>query len=82
VIFSYLQGDTRVYIYELVPESPYFIECSSFNSPEPHKVPDWLRFTCISTFDETDTYVLQWGYKCKNSNMSFVIFRLFLVDNI
>ncbi|KAM4530624.1 coronin-7-like isoform 1-T1 [Odontesthes bonariensis] len=31
------KGDTRVYIYELVPESPYFIECSSFNSPEPHK---------------------------------------------
>ncbi|XP_014839089.1 PREDICTED: coronin-7-like isoform X3 [Poecilia mexicana] len=31
------KGDTRVYIYELVPEDPYFIECSSFNSPEPHK---------------------------------------------
>lgn len=24
-------------IYEIVPEDPYFIECSSFNSPEPHK---------------------------------------------
>lgn len=34
----FLQGDTRVYIYEVVPEEPYFIECSSFNSPEPHKV--------------------------------------------
>uniref|UniRef100_A0A3P8SBI7 Coronin n=1 Tax=Amphiprion percula TaxID=161767 RepID=A0A3P8SBI7_AMPPE len=31
------KGDTRVYIYELIPEEPYFIECSSFNSPEPHK---------------------------------------------
>ncbi|XP_015246707.1 PREDICTED: coronin-7-like isoform X2 [Cyprinodon variegatus] len=31
------KGDTRVYIYEVVPEDPYFIECSSFNSPEPHK---------------------------------------------
>ncbi|XP_024127253.1 coronin-7 [Oryzias melastigma] len=31
------KGDTRVYIYEVVPEEPYFIECSSFNSPEPHK---------------------------------------------
>uniref|UniRef100_A0AAX7UQQ4 Coronin n=1 Tax=Astatotilapia calliptera TaxID=8154 RepID=A0AAX7UQQ4_ASTCA len=31
------KGDTRVYIYEIVPEDPYFIECSSFNSPEPHK---------------------------------------------
>ncbi|XP_008281999.1 coronin-7 isoform X1 [Stegastes partitus] len=31
------KGDTRVHIYELTPEEPYFIECSSFNSPEPHK---------------------------------------------
>ncbi|KAI3359223.1 hypothetical protein L3Q82_002748 [Scortum barcoo] len=31
------KGDTRVHIYEMVPEDPYFIECSSFNSPEPHK---------------------------------------------
>ncbi|GAA6229158.1 coronin-7-like [Lates japonicus] len=31
------KGDTRVHIYELVPEEPYFVECSSFNSPEPHK---------------------------------------------
>uniref|UniRef100_A0A3Q1FAQ0 Coronin n=1 Tax=Acanthochromis polyacanthus TaxID=80966 RepID=A0A3Q1FAQ0_9TELE len=32
------KGDTRVYIYELIPEEPYFIECSSFNSPDPHKL--------------------------------------------
>uniref|UniRef100_A0A7N6AKW8 Coronin n=1 Tax=Anabas testudineus TaxID=64144 RepID=A0A7N6AKW8_ANATE len=31
------KGDTRVHIYEIVPEEPYLIECSSFNSPEPHK---------------------------------------------
>ncbi|XP_072299410.1 coronin-7-like isoform X1 [Eucyclogobius newberryi] len=31
------KGDTRVNIYEVVPESPYFIECSSFSAPEPHK---------------------------------------------
>uniref|UniRef100_A0A673AMB8 Coronin n=1 Tax=Sphaeramia orbicularis TaxID=375764 RepID=A0A673AMB8_9TELE len=31
------QGDTRVHIYEIVPETPYFMECSSFNTPEPHK---------------------------------------------
>ncbi|XP_061604705.1 coronin-7-like isoform X1 [Phyllopteryx taeniolatus] len=31
------KGDTRVHIYEIVPEEPYFVECSSFNSPEPHK---------------------------------------------
>uniref|UniRef100_A0A667Z2I9 Coronin n=1 Tax=Myripristis murdjan TaxID=586833 RepID=A0A667Z2I9_9TELE len=31
------KGDTRVYIFEIMPEAPYFLECSSFNSPEPHK---------------------------------------------
>ncbi|KAM9346479.1 coronin-7 [Symphorus nematophorus] len=31
------KGDTRVHIYELVPDAPHFVECSSFNSPEPHK---------------------------------------------
>lgn len=31
------KGDTRVHIYEIVAENPYFIECSSFNTPEPHK---------------------------------------------
>uniref|UniRef100_A0A665VCU8 Coronin n=1 Tax=Echeneis naucrates TaxID=173247 RepID=A0A665VCU8_ECHNA len=31
------KGDTRVHIYEIVPEDPYFMECSSFHSPEPHK---------------------------------------------
>ncbi|MBN3305097.1 CORO7 protein, partial [Amia calva] len=31
------KGDTRVYVYEILPESPYFLECSSFNSSDPHK---------------------------------------------
>ncbi|KAM3597362.1 uncharacterized protein V6R79_003588 [Siganus canaliculatus] len=31
------KGDTRVHIYELLPDAPYFMECSSFHSPEPHK---------------------------------------------
>ncbi|KAA0706137.1 Coronin-7 [Triplophysa tibetana] len=31
------KGDTRVYIYEIAPEAPYFMECSSYNSSEPHK---------------------------------------------
>uniref|UniRef100_A0A8C7HY68 Coronin n=1 Tax=Oncorhynchus kisutch TaxID=8019 RepID=A0A8C7HY68_ONCKI len=31
------KGDTRVYIFEIVPEAPYFLECASFNSSEPHK---------------------------------------------
>ncbi|KAM9843793.1 coronin-7-like isoform 2-T2 [Aulostomus maculatus] len=31
------KGDTRVLIYEVIPEDPYFVECSSFSSSEPHK---------------------------------------------
>ncbi|KAM9779939.1 coronin-7-like [Neosynchiropus ocellatus] len=31
------KGDTRVHIYEILPEEPFFIQCSSFNSPEPQK---------------------------------------------
>ncbi|KAF1379510.1 hypothetical protein PFLUV_G00176790 [Perca fluviatilis] len=37
VVILTAKGDTRVHIYEMFPEDPYFIECSSFNSPEPHK---------------------------------------------
>ncbi|XP_057672964.1 coronin-7-like isoform X3 [Corythoichthys intestinalis] len=37
VVFLTGKGDTRVHIYEIFPEEPYFVECSSFNSPEPHK---------------------------------------------
>lgn len=32
------QGDTRVFLYELLPEAPFFLECNSFTSPDPHKV--------------------------------------------
>ncbi|KAM9745932.1 coronin-7-like isoform 1-T1 [Menidia menidia] len=45
------KGDTRVYIYELVPEDPYFIECSSFNSPEPHKGLAFLPKTACNVRD-------------------------------
>ncbi|XP_063511158.1 coronin-7 isoform X6 [Pongo pygmaeus] len=31
------KGDTRVFLYELLPESPFFMECNSFTSPDPHK---------------------------------------------
>lgn len=43
------QGDTRVFLYELLPEAPFFLECNSFTSPDPHKVSDqvlspWFSF--------------------------------------
>ncbi|XP_068434786.1 coronin-7 [Clinocottus analis] len=37
LVFLTAKGDTRVHIYEIVPEDPYFLDCSNFNSSEPHK---------------------------------------------
>lgn len=39
------KGETRVLIYEIITEEPYFIECSSFTSSEPHKGLSFLRKT-------------------------------------
>ncbi|NXG20043.1 CORO7 protein, partial [Grallaria varia] len=37
VVFLTGKGDTRVFLYEVTPELPYFLECNSFTSNEPHK---------------------------------------------
>ncbi|KAM6352694.1 coronin-7-like isoform 2-T2 [Alca torda] len=37
VVFLTGKGDTRVFLYEVIPEPPYFLECNSFTSNEPHK---------------------------------------------
>uniref|UniRef100_A0A672TVS2 Coronin n=1 Tax=Strigops habroptila TaxID=2489341 RepID=A0A672TVS2_STRHB len=37
VVFLTGKGDTRVFLYEVTPEPPYFLECNSFTSSEPHK---------------------------------------------
>ncbi|XP_068003069.1 coronin-7-like isoform X1 [Melanerpes formicivorus] len=37
VVFLTGKGDTRVFLYEVTPEPPYFLECNSFASSEPHK---------------------------------------------
>ncbi|XP_061455796.1 coronin-7 isoform X1 [Rhineura floridana] len=37
VVFLTGKGDTRVFIYEVVPEAPFFLECNSFLSSDPHK---------------------------------------------
>lgn len=39
------KGETRVLIYEIITEEPYFMECSSFPSSEPHKGLSFLRKT-------------------------------------
>ncbi|NXI05741.1 CORO7 protein, partial [Pachycephala philippinensis] len=37
VVFLTGKGDTRVFLYEVTTEPPYFLECNSFTSNEPHK---------------------------------------------
>nr|XP_060642705.1 coronin-7-like isoform X3 [Anolis sagrei ordinatus] len=37
LVFLTGKGDTRVFVYEVVPEAPFFLECNSFISNEPHK---------------------------------------------
>ncbi|CAJ0957485.1 unnamed protein product [Ranitomeya imitator] len=37
------KGDTRVFLYEVVPESPYFLECNTFIPSDPHKGFQYLR---------------------------------------
>uniref|UniRef100_A0A803TST6 Coronin n=1 Tax=Anolis carolinensis TaxID=28377 RepID=A0A803TST6_ANOCA len=37
LVFLTGKGDTRVFVYEIVPEAPFFLECNSFISNEPHK---------------------------------------------
>ncbi|XP_073218897.1 coronin-7 isoform X5 [Lepidochelys kempii] len=37
VAFLTGKGDTRVFVYEVVPEAPFFLECNSFTSSDPHK---------------------------------------------
>uniref|UniRef100_A0A8D0HHX5 Coronin n=1 Tax=Sphenodon punctatus TaxID=8508 RepID=A0A8D0HHX5_SPHPU len=37
VAFLTGKGDTRVFVYEIIPEAPFFLECNSFPSSDPHK---------------------------------------------
>lgn len=34
-----------MFLYELLPEAPFFLECNSFTSPDPHKVSPEMSFT-------------------------------------
>ncbi|XP_012694253.2 coronin-7 isoform X1 [Clupea harengus] len=51
VVFLTGKGDTRVFSYDIVPEEPYFLECSSFNSSEPHKGFSFLPKTLCDVRD-------------------------------
>ncbi|NWJ06865.1 CORO7 protein, partial [Crypturellus undulatus] len=48
MVFLTGKGDTRVFLYEVTPEPPYFLECNSFTSNEPHKGFAFLRKTACN----------------------------------
>ncbi|KAM9305473.1 coronin-7-like [Gastrophryne carolinensis] len=58
------KGDTRVYLYEVTPESPYFLECNSFVTGDPHKGLQYLRKTDCAV---RDVEVLRAVRLCNNS---------------
>ncbi|XP_029432457.1 coronin-7-like isoform X1 [Rhinatrema bivittatum] len=37
IVFLTGRGDTRVFLYEIIPEAPFFLDCNSFSSSDPHK---------------------------------------------
>uniref|UniRef100_A0A8B9SBS2 Coronin n=1 Tax=Apteryx owenii TaxID=8824 RepID=A0A8B9SBS2_APTOW len=45
VVFLTGKGDTRVFLYEVTPAPPHFLECNSFTSSDPHKGFLFLRKT-------------------------------------
>ncbi|KAM4598732.1 coronin-7 [Polymixia lowei] len=66
------KGDTRVYIFEVLPEAPYFLECSSFNSSEPHK---GLAFLPKTECDVRDVEVAR-GLMLSKTTIEPVAFRV------
>uniref|UniRef100_A0A674DBU6 Coronin n=1 Tax=Salmo trutta TaxID=8032 RepID=A0A674DBU6_SALTR len=66
------KGDTRVYIFEIVPEAPYFLECASFNSSEPHKGLAFLPKTeCVVQEVEVAR-----GLRLSKTSIEPVVFRV------
>ncbi|KAM6957237.1 coronin-7 [Aplochiton taeniatus] len=66
------KGDTRVYIFEIVTEAPYFLECSSFNSTEPHK---GLAFLPKTECDIPDVEVAR-GLRLSKTNIEPISFKV------
>uniref|UniRef100_A0A8B9D0B6 Coronin n=1 Tax=Anser brachyrhynchus TaxID=132585 RepID=A0A8B9D0B6_9AVES len=61
VIFLTGKGDTRVFLYEVTPEPPYFLECNSFTSSDPHKGFVFLRKTACDVREVEFTRALRLG---------------------
>ncbi|KAG8557620.1 hypothetical protein GDO81_016683 [Engystomops pustulosus] len=58
------KGDTRVFLYEVIAESPYFLECNSFVCNDPHKGFQYLRKVDCAV---SDVEILRAIRLCNNS---------------
>ncbi|CAM9408616.1 unnamed protein product [Lampetra planeri] len=61
LVFLTGKGDTRVSVYELSAEPPYFLECSGYSSSEPHKGMAFLRKTECNVRDVEFARALRLG---------------------
>ncbi|KAM4697331.1 coronin-7-like [Rhinophrynus dorsalis] len=66
------KGDTRMFLYEVAPESPHFLECNSFISNEPHKGFQFLRKSDCAV---RDVEVLR-SLRLNSSSLEPVAFRV------
>ncbi|KAM4632369.1 coronin-7-like isoform 1-T1 [Discoglossus pictus] len=66
------KGDTRVFLYEVTPEPPHFMECNSFISSDTHKGLQFLRkLDCVVR----DVEVLR-AVRLSSSSLEPVAFRV------
>ncbi|XP_077172897.1 coronin-7-like isoform X1 [Paroedura picta] len=72
LVFLTGKGDTRVFVYEVVPEEPFFLECNSFFSSEPHK---GLHFLPKSECDVREVEVAR-ALRLRQSSIEPIAFRV------
>ncbi|XP_062999412.1 coronin-7 [Elgaria multicarinata webbii] len=72
VVFLTGKGDTRVFVYEVVPEAPFFLECNSFLSSDPHK---GFQFLAKTACDVREVEVAR-ALRLRQSSVEPVAFRV------
>ncbi|XP_054849343.1 coronin-7-like isoform X2 [Eublepharis macularius] len=72
LVFLTGKGDTRVFMYEIIPEAPYFLECNSFFSNEPHK---GFQFLPKSECDVHEVEIAR-ALRLRQSSLEPIAFRV------
>uniref|UniRef100_A0ABM5EZT7 Coronin n=1 Tax=Pogona vitticeps TaxID=103695 RepID=A0ABM5EZT7_9SAUR len=72
MVFLSGKGDTRLFMYEVVPEAPFFLECNSFFSSDPHK---GFQFLPKTECDVREVEIAR-ALRLRQSSVEPVAFRL------